>query len=259
MRVELARISEADEHAGLPEPELLARPGSDGLQLFDERLEALTADEKIGMARDAEAAALAHDPRITNSDGGSLSTVVGEIALANSHGFASAYPVTSVSLSVEVMADDADGKKRNAYWYTGERILHRLADPASVGRIAAQRAVDQIGARKGGDEARPRHLRADDGGAARPRRHRLRHRRARSIAAPPSSPGASTRRSARRSSPSPTIRRCPGVWRHGPSTARASPPARRRSSRPAASTPSSSTATPAAALATPRPGARSAA
>ena len=43
---------------------------------------------------------------------------------------------------------DADGKKRNAYWYSAERSLHRLVSPAEVGRIAARRAVDQVGARK---------------------------------------------------------------------------------------------------------------
>jgi PmbA protein len=49
---------------------------------------------------------------------------------------------------VEVMADDADGKKRNAYWYTTARSLHRLEDTGSVGRTAARRAVEQLGAHK---------------------------------------------------------------------------------------------------------------
>jgi PmbA protein len=146
--VELAAISASDEHAGLPHPDELARPGADGLQLYDERLPALTTDEKIAMAKACEAAAFALDPRISNSDGAGVATRIGEVALANSHGFAAAYPATSISISVEVMADDAEGKKRNAYWFSSERSLHRLLDPAEVGRIAARRALDQIGARK---------------------------------------------------------------------------------------------------------------
>lgn len=153
--VELASISEPDEYAGLPDPSLLARPATDGLQLYDEHLDGLSTEEKVHMATACETAALDFDPRITNTDGASLSTRSGEVALANSLGFAASYPSTAVSLVVEVMADDAEGKKRNAYWYSSERSLHRLMDPAEIGRIAARRALDQLGARKVGTKQVP--------------------------------------------------------------------------------------------------------
>ncbi|WP_322797014.1 TldD/PmbA family protein [Tepidiforma sp.] len=147
--VELAAISAPDEYAGLPEPALLARDVSaSAVGLYDERIEALSPDEKIRIARACEAAALAADRRVTNTDGASLSTRVADIALANSHGFEGTYPATSISLVVEAIADDAEGKKRNGYWYTAERSLSRLLPPEEVGRIAARRAVDQLGARK---------------------------------------------------------------------------------------------------------------
>ena len=147
--VDLASISEPDEFAGLPEPELLSRvTNASGLALYDEHLETLGTDEKIIMAKACEGAALAADSRINNSDGASLSTYIGSIALANSHGFEGSYPSTSISLMVEAIADDADGKKRNGYWYSAERSLHRLMDPEEIGRIAAQRTLDQLGARK---------------------------------------------------------------------------------------------------------------
>jgi len=147
--VELASISEPDEFAGLPDPGLLARArDAAGLSLYDERLEALATEEKVRMATACEAAALAADRRITNSDGASLSTRVGHTALANSLGFEGSYPATSISLMVEAIADDSDGKKRNGYWYAAERHLHRLMDPEEVGRIAARRTVDQLGAVK---------------------------------------------------------------------------------------------------------------
>lgn len=146
--VELARISEADEFAGLPDVSSLSAATAAGLQLYDERLGSLTTGEKVAMATACESAARAFDPRITNSDGSSLTTRIGEVALANSLGFAAGYPVTSVFLAVEVMADDEGGKKRNASWYSAERSLHRLADAEEVGRIAARRALGQLGARK---------------------------------------------------------------------------------------------------------------
>jgi PmbA protein len=146
--VELARISEPDEHAGLPEHSDLFRGRPDTLALFDEAVEALSIEEMTAMAGTCESAAFAEDSRISNSDGASVSRRAGEIALVNSLGFAASYPVTSVTLMVEVMADDAEGKKRNAYWYTSARSLHRLHDAAEVGRIAARRATGQLGARK---------------------------------------------------------------------------------------------------------------
>jgi len=147
--VDLASISEPDEYAGLPEPELLSRATTGaGLSLYDEHLETLSTDEKIRMAKACEGAALGFDPRINNSDGASLSTRIGQLALANSHGFEGSYPATSISLMVEAIADDAEGKKRNGYWYAAERSLHRLMDPEEIGRIAARRTVDQLGARK---------------------------------------------------------------------------------------------------------------
>ncbi|MFN0095969.1 MAG: TldD/PmbA family protein [Dehalococcoidia bacterium] len=147
--VDLARISAADEHAGLPDvAELAARPSAAQLQLFDEAVDALSTDEKIAMARACESAGLSADHRISNSDGARLDTRVGDVALANSLGFSGSYPLTSISLMVEVMADDAEGKKRNAYWYSSERALHRMQSPEEIGRIAARRAVDQLGAKK---------------------------------------------------------------------------------------------------------------
>jgi len=146
--VELALISAPDEYAGLPSADDLARPGSDSLQLYDERLGSLTTDEKVRMAKACEAAAFGVDARITNSEGATVTTRSGEVALANSLGFAASYPATAIALMVEVMADDADGKKRNDYWFSSERSMHRLLAPEEVGRIAAKRALAQLGAAK---------------------------------------------------------------------------------------------------------------
>jgi len=46
------------------------------------------------------------------------------------------------------MADDEDGKKRNDHWYSVERSFDRLEDAETVGRLAAERALARLGARK---------------------------------------------------------------------------------------------------------------
>lgn len=146
--VELARISEPDEYAGLPDKEDLATGMGAALQLYDERIESLGVDEMKDIVLRAEQAAFDFDPRITNSEGAEFGAERGLLVLANSLGFCGSYPYTAASFSVAVMADDADGKKRNDYWFSAERMLHRLADPVEVGRRAAERAVRKIGARK---------------------------------------------------------------------------------------------------------------
>jgi len=146
--VELATISEPDEYAGLPDKADLASDVDIALQLYDERIESLTVEEMKHIVLRAEQAAFDFDTRINNSEGAEFGAERGLVVLANSLGFAGSYPYTAASFSVAVMADDEDGKKRNDYWYSAERLFHRLASPEEVGRRAAARAVRKIGARK---------------------------------------------------------------------------------------------------------------
>src|SRR5262245_60597273 len=64
----LARITAEDPHAGLPDPADLIGQVPD-LDLEDTTPDDRSPEEKIAMARAAEEAALASDPRITNSEG----------------------------------------------------------------------------------------------------------------------------------------------------------------------------------------------
>jgi len=156
--VELASISEPDEYAGLPAREDLALgPSWEGpnLQLYDEAIESISTEEMRDFALRMEAAAFDYDKRVTNSDGAEMGVVRSQVALANSLGFGGSYIGTHAALSIEAMCDDADGKKRNDYWYSAERALHRLESPEDVGRKAAARAVAKLGARKVGTTAVP--------------------------------------------------------------------------------------------------------
>jgi PmbA protein len=142
----LARITAEDAHAGLPEPgELIDRLVD--LDLEDREAETLTPEDKIEIARRAEAAAMAVDPRITNSEGAEYGDRRAHYVYATSSGFVRGYATSSFSLSVSPVAS-ADGEMQRDSWYTVARRRSRLEDPEAVGRKAAARALRRLGARK---------------------------------------------------------------------------------------------------------------
>jgi PmbA protein len=145
--VELATLSEPDPEAALPAREEMARDVPD-LDLWDDAVLSLDVAEGIRRARAGEAAALKLDKRVTNSDGAVFGRTVGASAFATSAGFSGSVRGTYASFSVEPIADDADGKKRNGSYWTASRFAAALLDPEAVGIEAARRTVAKLGARK---------------------------------------------------------------------------------------------------------------
>src|SRR3989454_9690109 len=142
----LARITAEDPHAGLPEPSALIERVPD-LDLEDHEGPEPTPEQKIELARRAEAAALAADPRITNSEGAEYFDRRARYAYATSHGFARGYSTSSFGLTVSPVAAK-DGEMQRDVWYTYARRRRALDDPESVGRTAAARALRRLRARK---------------------------------------------------------------------------------------------------------------
>jgi PmbA protein len=153
--IELAKISEPDEFAGLPAKEDLATDMGGALMLYDERIESLTVEEMKDIVLRAEQAAFDADKRVTNSEGAEFGAERGMVVLANSLGFCGSFPYTAASFSVSVLADEPSGKKHNDYWYSANSMFHRLAAPEDVGRRAAARVVRKVGARKVGTREVP--------------------------------------------------------------------------------------------------------
>jgi PmbA protein len=142
----LAKITAEDPHAGLPDPAELIEHVPD-LDLEDVAGDSTSPEDKIAIAREAEAAALASDPRITNSEGAEYGDRRARFAYATSHGFAHAYATSSFTISVAPVAA-ANGEMQRDYWWSTARKRACLEDPASVGRTAAARAVRRLGSRK---------------------------------------------------------------------------------------------------------------
>jgi len=147
----IASFTADDEYAGLPEAELMANqlPDLDLSHPWD-----LEAPAAVELARRCEAAGLAHDARIRNSEGASVGTHQKLSVFGNSHGFVGGYPSTSHSVSCVVLGQD-NGEMQRDYWYTAARDWRALEDVESVGRKAAAKAVGRLGAGKMGTRKAP--------------------------------------------------------------------------------------------------------
>ena len=140
----IARHTAQDEFAGLADPERMAVDPPD-LDLFHPW--EITPDEAISLALEAETAARDHDPRITNSDGASVSKHDGDYVYGNSHGFLEGCSSSRNSLSCVVIAEDPSGMQRG-YWYSTARDPDRLEPTSRIGETAARRTIRRLGARK---------------------------------------------------------------------------------------------------------------
>ena len=118
------------------------------LDLYYEDVYSLPGDQRIDYARRAEAAALAADTRIQNSDGGSFDAATGRKILANSRGFVGDYRRSYASISAVPIAQSQDGQMQRDYWYSSARTLTKLESPESVGAEAARRTVRRLDARR---------------------------------------------------------------------------------------------------------------
>ena len=138
----LAMAAEApeDPYAGLAPPELLHRGPAADLDLVG--CAEPDPSELKQRALEAESAALAVKG-VSNSSGASAGASGATIALATSGGFAGAYSVTGFSCSAGVIAGEGASMQRDHAWHSA-RHLADLDSPASIGRLAGERAVARL-------------------------------------------------------------------------------------------------------------------
>ena len=140
----IARYTASDDCAGLPEQAMLATEFPD-LDLYHPWL--LNVEQAIALARDCEQAAFARDTRIKNSEGATVSVHESQFVYANSLGFVGGYPSSRHSVSCAVIAGKGAAMQRD-YWYTEGREARAMLQVEEVGRIAAERALRRLHARK---------------------------------------------------------------------------------------------------------------
>ncbi len=140
----IAKYTSEDPCTGLADAELMATEFTD-LDMYHEWN--ISSDEAIEMALACEAAALDYDQSISNSDGASIDIGKGISVYGNSHGFLQHELKTRHSISCSVVAEDKQGMQRD-YWYDVSRTPEQLQSVAEVGKLAAQRTIKRLGAKK---------------------------------------------------------------------------------------------------------------
>jgi PmbA protein len=140
----IARFTAEDACSGLADAALMARAPAN-LDLAHPWN--ITADRAIEIAKSCEAAALAFDPRINNSEGASLGTHEGLHVYGNTHGFVGGYPTTSHTLSCVVLAGTGEEMQRD-YWYSSSRDWRELETAEAIGRESARRTIARLAPRR---------------------------------------------------------------------------------------------------------------
>ncbi len=144
--VALARVTQPDPAHGLPDVGMLATEAPD-LDLYDGGAETPVPDEGLARARETEAAALAVDPRVTNSEGAEFAQDASTVAYASTLGFDAGYRSSGFYLGVQPIASQ-NGTMERDYWYSRARHLRGIESPAAIGRHAASRVLRRLGARR---------------------------------------------------------------------------------------------------------------
>lgn len=141
--LQLATYTEADDCAGLAEAEEMATvfPELDLYHPWE-----ISTEQAIAEAIACEKAALESDQRICNSDGATVSTGVDLTVLGNSRGFSAQVLGSGHSLSCAVLAEDAGEMQRDYAWRSA-RDASELAAAAEIGKEAAERSLQRLGAR----------------------------------------------------------------------------------------------------------------
>jgi PmbA protein len=142
----MAKATEPDKDKGLPDLDDMATELPD-LDLFDERVTQMGADEAIQLALAVENAARGFDKRINNARGTSCGAYSGATAYGNSNGFLKAYTETAITVGSQIVASE-NGEMQAGGHGEARRYLSDLPSPDSIGVKAAQSALRQLGARK---------------------------------------------------------------------------------------------------------------
>ena len=144
--VAMAKEAPEDPHAGLANPsQLTTNTATEALELFDPSEEPDPAALQEDATR-AEAAAL-RNAGISQVQSASAGYGRRRIHLAASNGFSAGYARSDRGLSCVAISGTGAGMERD-YDYDSRVFQADLRDAEEIGRIAAERAVERIGAKK---------------------------------------------------------------------------------------------------------------
>ncbi len=140
----IARLTASDQFSGLADADLLATDTPE-LDLYHPWN--IDVEQAMELARSCEDAAFAADPKVSNSEGASVSVQQSHFAYGNSNGFLGGYPSSRHSIVCAVIAGKDDSMQRDD-WYTTARSAADLDAATEVGTRAGKRAARRVGARR---------------------------------------------------------------------------------------------------------------
>ena len=144
--VAMAKEAPEDPYAGLANPSQLATSWDlDALEMFDDTPEPAPSDLQ-DMALRAEAAALAVKG-VSQVQGTSAGCGSHHIHLAATNGFSGGYKRSSIGLHCIAITGEGTGMERD-YYGDSRSFQADMESPEHIGRTAAERTVERIGARK---------------------------------------------------------------------------------------------------------------
>ena len=140
--IDISNNTQADDCHGIPDENCIQEASNDlGIYYPIE----MHIDDVIKMTKKCETSAFNSDKRIVNSEGSSFNTSSNENMIINSDGTFGHYRSSDHSLSCIVIAQEKSSMERD-YWYTSARDFRELERADAVGKKAAQRAINRLGA-----------------------------------------------------------------------------------------------------------------
>jgi len=142
--VQISLVADPKPWNGLPDFE---KGELKELDLFDPTIAEIPNQKKIEIARQTERVALSYDKRITKTGFGSwLGDSETEVIIANSTGLSCASKSSNINFGVQVIAGEGSDMQPGR-WSCAKRHAKDLDTVENVGRTAARRAVEKLGAK----------------------------------------------------------------------------------------------------------------
>ena len=141
--VEHAKVSPEDKNVSLPDNDDFENNPID-LNLFDKTN--LTTEYKKNFLKEMEEEVFSN-PKIKNSNGSSFSENKSNFIFANSKGFCQGYYSSSFSVFCEALAEE-NGIMERDYEISVNRFANKLDSAKNIGKIASERALKRLGAKK---------------------------------------------------------------------------------------------------------------
>ncbi|NCC03220.1 MAG: TldD/PmbA family protein [Proteobacteria bacterium] len=141
--IAMAKNAPEDPFCRIAEPDQLAKNYLTIEMADDYEIEVSDLIEQAKVAEDAGLAV----PGITQSESTDAGAGQTRITLATSNGFVGQYERTSYSISAVMLAGEGTEMERD-YDFSAKAFRTDLASPAEIGRLAAEKTVRNLGARK---------------------------------------------------------------------------------------------------------------